>query len=48
MRCGRFLYEWIWQAGIVAKTGRNTIVLKLPPGEYYQRFGAALTRLATL
>ena len=48
MRCGRFRYEWIWQAGIVAKTGRNTIVLKLPPGEYYQRFGVALARLATL
>ena len=48
MRCGRFRYEWIWQAGIVAKTGRNTIVLKLPAGEYYQRFGVALARLATL
>ena len=48
MRCQRFLYEWIWQAGIVAKTGRNTIVLKLPAGEYYQRFGGALSRLATL
>ena len=48
MRCQRFLYEWIRQAGIVAKTGQNTIVLKLRGGEYYQRFGVALARLATL
>ena len=48
MRCQRFLYQWIWHAGIVTKTGRNTIVLKLPAGEYYQRFGSALARLASL
>ena len=48
MRCQRFLYQWIWQAGVVAKTGRNTILLKLPAGEYLQRFGVALRRLATL
>ena len=48
MRCQRFRYEWIWQAGVVAKTGRNTVVLKLPAGEYLQRFGVALRRLAAL
>ena len=48
MRCQRFLYQWICHAGVVAKTGRNTIVLKLPAGEYFQRFGVALARLATL
>ena len=48
MRCQRFLYQWIWHAGIVTKTGRNTIVLKLPAGEYYERFGGALPRLASL
>ena len=40
--------QTIWQAGVVAKTGRNTILLKLPAGEYLQRFGVALRRLATL
>ena len=44
----RFRYQWIWQAGTVAKSGRNTVVLKLPAGEYFQRFGVALARLATL
>ena len=48
MRCQRFRYQWICQAGVVAKTGRNTVVLKLPAGEYFQRFGTALARLTTL
>lgn len=48
LRCKRFLYLWIYDAGIVATTGRDTIVLKLPAGEYYQRFSAALARIATL
>ena len=48
MRCKRFLYLWIIQAGVVAKTGRDTVVLRLPPGEYYQRFGTALARVAAL
>ena len=48
MRFQRFRYQWIWQAGTVAKSGRNTVVLKLPAGEYSQRFGVALARLATL
>ena len=46
--CQRFRYQWIWQAGVVAKTGRNTILLKLPAGEYLQRFGVALRRLAVI
>ena len=48
MRFQRFRYLWIWQAGLVAMSGRNTVVLKLPAGEYFQRFGVALARLATL
>ena len=48
MRCQRFRYQWLWQAGVVANTGRNTILLKLPAGEHLQRFGVALRRLATL
>ena len=48
MRFQRFRYQWIWQAGVVAMSGRNTVVLKLPAGEYFQRFGVAMARLATL
>ena len=29
MRFQRFRYLWIWQAGVVAMSGRNTVVLKL-------------------
>ena len=32
MRFQRFRYLWIWQAGVVAMSGRNTVVLKLPAG----------------
>ncbi len=48
LRFKRFLYLWICQARIVAKTGRGSVLLKLPAGEYYQRFGSALGRLAAL
>ena len=48
VRFQRFRYLWIWQAGVVAMSGRNTVVLKLPAGEYFQRFGVAMARLATL
>ena len=48
LRCKRFLYLWMWQAAVVAKTGRDSVVLKLPAGEYYQRFSTALARVATL
>ena len=37
VRFKRFLYLWICQAGMVATTGRG-VLLKLPAGEYYQRF----------
>ena len=40
MRFQRFRYLWIWKPG-VAMSGRNTVVLKLPAGEYFQRFGVA-------
>ena len=46
MRFQRFRY--LRQAGLVAMSGRNTVVLKLPAGEYFQRFGVAMARLATL
>ena len=48
MRFQHFRYQWIWQAGVVAKSARNTVVLKLPAGEYFQRFGVAMARLAIL
>ena len=47
LRFKRFLYLWICQAGIVTTTGRG-VLLKLPAGEYYQRFGKAFSRLAAL
>lgn len=48
LRFQRFRYQWIWQAGVVAKSARNTVVLKLPAGEYFQRFGVAMARLELL
>ena len=48
LRCKRFLYLWMWQAAVVAKSGRDSVVLKLPAGEYFQRFSTALTRVAAL
>jgi hypothetical protein len=33
---------------MVTKTGRNTIVLKLPATKYHQRLGDALAHLADL
>ena len=38
MRFQRFRYQWIWQAGALAKSARNTVVLKLPAGEYFPAF----------
>ena len=32
LRCKRFLYLWMWQAAVVAKSGRDSVVLKLPAG----------------
>ena len=48
LRCKRFFYLWIWQAGVVAKSGRNSVVLKMSAGEYFQRYSAAHARLAKL
>ena len=48
MRFQRFRYQWIWQAGVVAMSGRNTVVPKLPAGEYSQRFSVAMAPLAIL
>ena len=40
--CGYAKRGW-WQ-----RTGRGSVLLKLPAGEYYQRFGKAFSRLAAL
>lgn len=48
VRCKRFFYRWMWHAGVVAKSGRNSVVLKMSAGEYFQRYSAALARLAKL
>ena len=48
LRFRRFLYLWICQAGVVAIPGRGRVLLRLPAGEYYQRFSKAFARLAAL
>ena len=48
MRFQRFRFCGSGKLGVVAMSGRNTVVLKLPAGEYFQRFGVAMARLATL
>ena len=48
MRFQRFRLCRSGKPGVVAMSGRNTVVLKLPAREYFQRFGVAMARLATL
>jgi len=48
VRFKRFLYQWIYHAGLLVRTARNTIRLKMASGDYQQRFAAALLRLAKL
>ena len=48
LRFKRFLYLWINHACIVSKTGRNTVVVRLDPGEYHARYTKALDAIAHL
>jgi hypothetical protein len=48
LRFKRFLYLWINHACIVSKTGRNTVVIRMDPGEYFSRYAKALGAVARL
>lgn len=48
LRFKRFLYKWIYQAGIVSTTGRNTVVIRMAEGGYFHRFQRALARVDIL
>ena len=48
LRFKRFLYLWINHACIVSKTGRNTVVISMDPGEYFSRYAKALNAVAQL
>jgi len=48
LRFKRFLYKWIYQAGIVSTTGRNTVVVRMAEGGYFHRFQRALARVDLL
>lgn len=48
LRFKRFLYLWIYRASVVSPTGGNRIVLRIDPGEYFQRFHFAMRQLQTL
>ena len=48
LRFKRFLYLWINHACIVSKTGRETVVIRMDPGEYFSRYGKALDAITQL
>ena len=48
LRFKRFLYLWINHACIVSKTGRETVAIRVDPGEYFSRYGKALDAIARL
>ena len=48
VRFKRFLYLWINYACVVSKTGRDTIVICMDPGEYYSRYANAIDSIARL
>jgi len=48
LRFKRFLYLWIYRASVVSLTSGNKIVLRIDPGEYFQRFQYAMSQLQTL
>ena len=48
LRFKRFLYLWINHACIVSKTGRNIVVIRMDPGEYFSRYAKALDAVARL
>lgn len=48
LRFKRFLYLWINHACVVSKTGRNTVVIRMDPGEYFSRYANALDAIARM
>ena len=48
LRFKRFLYLWMNHACVVSKTGRNTVVIRMDPGEYYARYAKALDAITQL
>lgn len=48
LRFKRFLYLWIHHACAVSTTGRNTVVLRMDDGEYFNRYGMAMRAVASL
>jgi hypothetical protein len=48
LRFKRFLYLWINHACIVSNTARDTVVVRLDPGEYHARYTKALNAIAHL
>ena len=48
LRFKRFLYLWINHACIVSKTGRNSVLIRMDPGEYFSRYANALDAVARL
>ena len=48
LRFKRFLYLWINHACVASKTGRDTIVIRMDPDEYYSRYANAIDSIARL
>ena len=48
LRFKRFLYLWINHACVVSKTGRNTVVIRMNPGDYFSRYANALDAIVKL
>ena len=48
LRFKRFLYLWIDHACIVSKTGRDSVLIRMDPGEYFSRYANALDAVARL
>ena len=48
LRFKRFLYLWINQACNVSKTGRDSVLIRMDPGEYFSRYANALDAVARL
>ena len=48
LRFKRFLYLWINHACVVSKTGRNTVVVRMNPGEYFSQYANAHDAIARL
>jgi hypothetical protein len=48
MRFKRFLYRWIYWAGVVSKTGRNAVVVRMADSGYLHRLQRALSRVESL